>query len=99
MSASLFAAEAASKCAAEDNSRGAQLAAICASCHRLDGGGSGIASIIGLDPEELAGMMQAFKADETSSHIMHVVGLSLSGDEIAALARYLAALAKEAATP
>ena len=68
---------------AADNDRGAQLAAICASCHRLDGRDKGIPSIVGMDKEKLAGAMAAFKSGERSSQIMHAVALSLSDDEIA----------------
>jgi sulfide dehydrogenase cytochrome subunit len=75
--------------AANDN-RGAHLAAMCASCHRLDGRGKGIPSIVGLDKERLAGAMAAFKSGERSSQIMHAVALSLSDGEIEALAEYLA---------
>jgi sulfide dehydrogenase cytochrome subunit len=74
---------------ANDN-RGPQLAAMCASCHRLDGRDKGIPSIVGLDKQRLAGAMVAFKSGERSSQIMHAVALSLSDDEIAALAEYLA---------
>jgi cytochrome c553 len=98
MYAGLFFAVA-DRLAAADSDRGAQLAATCASCHRLDGRDQGIPSIIGLDPEKLVGMMQAFKSDERSSHIMHTVSLSLSDDEIAAVARYLAARGKENKSP
>jgi cytochrome c553 len=76
---------------AADNDRGAQIAAICASCHRLDGHDKGIPSIVGLDKEKLAGAMAAFKSGERSSQIMRAVALSLSDDEIATLAEYLAA--------
>jgi sulfide dehydrogenase cytochrome subunit len=76
--------------AAAENTRGAQLAATCASCHRLDGRDQGIPSIIGLDPKKLADMMEAFRSGKRSSQIMHVVAGSLSAEEIAALADYLA---------
>lgn len=95
---SLFLAVAGQAAAIEPD-RGAQLAATCASCHRLDGRDKGIASIIGLDAEKLTGMMQAFKSTESSSHIMHTVSLSLSDDEIRTVARYLAARGKEAKSP
>ncbi len=75
--------------------RGAQLAATCVSCHRLDGRDSGIPSIAGLEAEKLTRLLQGFKSDEGSMHIMHAVSLSLSGDEIAEVARYLAAQGKE----
>jgi cytochrome subunit of sulfide dehydrogenase len=80
---------------AADNGRGAQLAAGCVSCHRLDGDDKGIPSIIGLDEEKFAGVMEAFRSGERSSQIMHAVTLSLSDEEIAILAQYLAAQRKE----
>jgi cytochrome c553 len=80
---------------AADNARGAHLAAMCASCHRLDGRDEGIPSIVGLDKEEFASAMAAFKSGGHSSQIMHAVALSLSDGEIAALAEYLAAQPRE----
>ena len=74
---------------AADDERGAQLAAMCASCHRLDGRDKGIPSIVGLDKEELAGAMAAFKSGKRSSQIMHAVALSFSDGEIAVLVDYL----------
>ena len=76
---------------AADNERGAQLAAMCASCHRLDGRDKGIPSIAGMDKEKFVDAMAAFKSGERSSQIMHVVALSLGDGEIATLAEYLAA--------
>lgn len=70
--------------------RGAQLAAICASCHRLDGRDKGIPPIVGLDQKQFVDVMAAFKSGQRSSQIMHAIALSLSDGEIAALAAYLA---------
>ena len=81
----------ASRGMAEDDGRGAQLAAICASCHRLDGHDKGIPSIVGLDQKEFVDVMAAFKSGQRSSQIMHAIALSLSDGEIVALAAYLAA--------
>jgi sulfide dehydrogenase cytochrome subunit len=80
--------------AAAENNQGAQLAAMCASCHRLDGRDQGIPSIVGLDEKQLADMMEAFRSGKRSSQIMNVVARSLSTEEIAALAAYLAAQQK-----
>ena len=80
---------------AGDNERGAQLAAMCASCHRLDGRGKGIPSIVGMAKEKFAETMTAFKSGARSSSIMHAVALQLSDAEIATLAQYLAARANE----
>ena len=85
--------------AVADNIRGAQLAATCASCHRLDGRDEGIPSIIGLDEETMTRAMQAFKSGERSSQIMHVMSLSLSNEEIATLAHYLSTLRMETKRP
>jgi cytochrome subunit of sulfide dehydrogenase len=85
--------------AAAENNRGAQLAAMCASCHRLDGRGHGIPSIIGLDAKKLADTLEAFRSGKRSSQIMHVVARSLSTEEIAALADYLAVQQRGSAQP
>ena len=76
--------------AAAENNQGAQLAAMCAACHRLDGRDQGIPSIIGLNPKKLTEAMEAFRSGKRSSQIMNVVARSLSTEEIAALAEYLA---------
>jgi cytochrome c553 len=76
--------------AVAENNRGAQLAAMCASCHRLDGRDEGIPTIIGLDPKKLVETMEAFRSGKRVSQIMNVVARSLSTEEIAALAEYLA---------
>ncbi len=70
--------------------QGAQLAATCASCHRLDGGDKGIPPIVGLGEERLTSAMLAYRASRSPSHIMHVIALSLSDEEIASVARYVA---------
>jgi sulfide dehydrogenase cytochrome subunit len=85
--------------AAAENDRGAQLAAMCASCHRLDGRDLGIPSIIGLDKKKLVDTIEAFKSGKRSSQIMQVVARSLSTEEIAALADYLAARQKGSEQP
>ena len=69
---------------------GAQLAAVCASCHRLDGRDRGIPSIIGLDEATLVADMRAFKSGERPGQIMRVMSLSLTAEDFAAVARYLA---------
>jgi sulfide dehydrogenase cytochrome subunit len=79
---------------AADRDGGAQLAAMCASCHRLDGGDRRVPTILGMDPEMLTRAMLAYRSSEHPSHIMRAVALSLSDEEIATVARYLAALNK-----
>ena len=80
---------------AADNDQGGQLAAACAACHRLDGHDRGIPSIVGLNEEQFVTVMRAFKSGERSGPIMRTVARSLSNEEIAILARYLAARGKE----
>lgn len=77
--------------AAADTSQGAQLAAVCASCHGVDSGDTGIPAIIGLDEQKIIAAMLAYRASDRPNHIMHAIALSLSDEEIAGLARYLAA--------
>jgi cytochrome subunit of sulfide dehydrogenase len=91
----------ADRTATAGNMRGAGLAAMCASCHRLDGRDKGIPSIVGMDKANLAGAMAARKSGVRSSRsqIMHAVALSLTDDEIATLAEYLATLPKETTRP
>jgi cytochrome subunit of sulfide dehydrogenase len=89
----------ADRSAVADNDRGAELAATCAPCHRLDGRDKGIPSIIGLDEETFIRAMQAFKSGERSSQIMRVMSRSLSNEEIATLAHYLSTLRMETKRP
>lgn len=76
--------------AAAGNDQGRRVAAMCASCHRLDGGNKGIPNIVGVGEEKLAAALLAYRASESPSHIMHAVALSLSDEEIVSVARYLA---------
>ncbi|MEH2588913.1 c-type cytochrome [Bradyrhizobium sp. AZCC 1721] len=80
---------------AVDRDGGAQLAAMCASCHRLDGGDDGIPTILGMSPELLTRAMLSYRSRERPSHIMRAIALSLSDEEIATVARYLAALSRQ----
>jgi cytochrome subunit of sulfide dehydrogenase len=80
---------------AADDDQGAQLAATCAACHRLDGRDMGIPSIVGLSEKEFATAMSAYKSGERSGPIMRTMARSLSNEEIAVLARYFAAREKE----
>ena len=85
--------------AGAENNRGAQLAAMCASCHRLDGRDRGIPSIVGLDKRKLVDTMEDFRSGKRSSQIMQVVARSLSTEEIAVLADYLVARQKGSQQP
>ena len=90
---------AASAHAAAANDQGGQIAAVCASCHRLDGGDRSIPSIIGLGEDRLTRAMLAYRLGERPSHIMQAIALSLSDEEIAAVARFLAAQGRKAEPP
>jgi len=80
---------------AADNDQGAQLAATCAACHRLDGRDRGIPSIVGFSEEQFVTVMRAFKSGERSGPIMRTMARSLSNEDIAILARYFAAQGEE----
>jgi cytochrome subunit of sulfide dehydrogenase len=84
---------------AADNDQAAQLAATCASCHPLDGRHIGIPPITGLSEEKLRGVMQAFRSGERPGQIMRVIALSLSDEEMAIIAHYLAVQGKETERP
>ena len=76
---------------AADTSQGAQLAAACASCHGPSGSDTGIPAIVGLGEQKIVAAMLAYRASDRPNHIMHAIALSLSDEEIASVARYLAA--------
>ncbi|MCA1368675.1 c-type cytochrome [Bradyrhizobium sp. BRP14] len=80
-------------------SQGAQIAATCASCHDPTGGGQSIPPIAALDEQAIVKAMLAFRASESPSLVMHAVALSLSDDELAATARYLAERANAGRQP
>jgi cytochrome subunit of sulfide dehydrogenase len=77
-------------CAAATDTRGAQIAAACASCHRVDGRDSGIPPVVGLDEVRIVKSLWAYRSGERAGPIMHVVAAALSPEEIAAVAHYLA---------
>ncbi len=55
--------------------------------------------MIGLDEDRLTRAMLAYRSGERSSHIMRAIALSLSDEEIATVARFLAAQGKKAEPP
>lgn len=71
---------------------GRHLAQECTSCHKLDGSDSGIPSIIGRPAEEITAMMEAFQSGARTNPAMVSVAQSLDGDQVRALAIYLASL-------
>ncbi len=84
---------------AADDSHGAQLAATCASCHSLKGSDAGIPIIAGLDEQRIIDAMLAYRASEAPRHVMHAIALSLSDEELANVARYLATHREDAGPP
>ena len=86
----------AARAGAEDGA-GARLVAICASCHRLDGRNTGIPSILRWEAEEIVDKMHAFRSNERANTVMRAVSLSLSDDEIAAVAGAIERLRKKGA--
>jgi cytochrome subunit of sulfide dehydrogenase len=89
----------ASPAAAAEGDPAFQLAAVCAACHRLDRGDIGIPSGAGLDAESLVRVLLAYKSGERQGQIMRAVARSLSNEEIAIVAHYLAAQRKETKQP
>jgi cytochrome subunit of sulfide dehydrogenase len=75
--------------AAEDISEGSRIAATCASCHDPAGRVLGIPPIVTLDEQAIVKRMLDYRASESPSHVMHAVALSLSDEEVKAVARYL----------
>ncbi|MET4691775.1 c-type cytochrome [Sinorhizobium fredii] len=85
--------------AAVDASQGAQIAAACASCHEPGGRGRAIPPIAALDEQTIVRLMRGYRASEKPSHVMHAVALSLSDEEITAVARYVSAKGKDGGPP
>jgi cytochrome c553 len=82
--------------AAAELDQGARLGAICASCHDGDGKNHGVPPIAGLDAKKIAEAMARYRASEEPSIVMHAIALSLTEEEVASVARYLANRGKEA---
>jgi cytochrome subunit of sulfide dehydrogenase len=85
--------------AAAEGDRAFQLAAVCAACHRVDGRDTGIPFGAGLDEESLVRVLLAYKSGERQGQIMRAVARSLSNEDIATIARYLAALQRKPQQP
>ena len=85
--------------AAAANDQGGQIAAACAPAIAWTGARRATPSIIGLGEDPLTRAMLAYRLGERSSHIMRAMALSLSDEEIATVARFLAAQGKKAEPP
>ena len=79
-----------------DPGLGARIAATCAACHRMDGRPDGIPPIDGLATGTLVNMMTIFRTNSRANPVMRAVSLSLSDDETAAVALYLAGVGRDA---
>jgi sulfide dehydrogenase cytochrome subunit len=77
----------------EGVTRGALLAAMCNTCHGMDGGGSkSIPALNDLESDELVETMQAFQSGEEDSTIMERHATGYSEEELKALADYYASM-------
>jgi cytochrome c553 len=85
--------------AAANDSRGAQIAAACASCHAPAESDRGIPPILGLAERAIIDAVLAYRASETPSHVMHAVALSLTDEELAEVAHYLSTHGEEGSAP
>lgn len=71
---------------------GRHLARDCSSCHRLDGVERGIPRIAGVPAERLRAALEAYRTEPGHNPVMASVAVTLSPDEITALAAYYASL-------
>ncbi|MDX2258305.1 MAG: c-type cytochrome [Hyphomicrobiaceae bacterium] len=71
---------------------GEHLSSECTTCHRIDGGDSGIPSIIGLEERHFVEQLNAFKSGARTNQAMMSVARSLDGEQMAALAAYFSSL-------
>jgi len=76
----------------ELNDYGEYLSGECTSCHRLDGAGSQIPSIVGWAPDLFIGTMKLFKDGKRTNPAMVSVAKSLDDEQLNALAHYFGSL-------
>lgn len=75
-----------------DPDYGEYLSTECTTCHRADGGDSGIPSITLWPEEDFVIAMHAYKNEYRAHPVMQMIAGRLSDDEIAALAAYFGSL-------
>ena len=75
-----------------DIAYGEYLAGECVTCHSADGSDRGIPSIIGLDAEGFAYIMQSYRKKELDNKVMQLVASRLDDEQIASLAVYFSKL-------
>jgi cytochrome c553 len=71
---------------------GEYLSGECTSCHKLDGSGDGIPSIVGWEPDLFIGTMKLFKSGERENPAMVSVAKSLDDEQLKALAYFFGSL-------
>jgi cytochrome c len=76
--------------AGADDELGAYLAESCASCHQANVRNGPIPVITGLDEAQFVSIIRAYRSGERPDSIMQAVAGSLSDEEVAALAHFLA---------
>jgi cytochrome c len=80
---------------AGDPAYGEYLASECVTCHQASGRADGIPSIVGWPREAFMRALLAYKTNARSHEVMRMVTMSLSDEEIAALAAYFGGLTPE----
>ena len=75
-----------------DPAYGEYLAGECVTCHSPDGADRGIPSIIGIDAEGFAYIMQSYRNKELENKVMQLVAGRLDDEQIASLAIYFSSL-------
>ncbi|MGI9522272.1 MAG: c-type cytochrome [Hyphomicrobiaceae bacterium] len=73
---------------ADDAALGEYLSSQCTTCHQLSGGVTGIPSIIGWDEASFRAVMQSYRNKERENQAMQNIAVTLSDEDIAALAAY-----------
>ena len=71
---------------------GKYLAGECTICHRLDGAGGGIPSIIGMDAESFTKVLKAYQSGALTNQTMVSVAKSLDENQIKALAAFFSSI-------
>lgn len=72
---------------------GKHLAQQCMSCHRLDGVGGAIPSIVGRPKDQFIAALRSYKTNASANPVMVSVAQALSDEEMTALAAYFGSLA------
>ena len=71
---------------------GEYLSGECTTCHRLDGAGDGIPSIIGWEAEHFIDTMKSFRNGDRENAAMVSVAKSLDEEQLKALAQYFGSI-------